>query len=302
MPLSAVKSLEVAEFPMVVPDLDDRMGEMGFVVSEDGLAFSKTVVLSDNGSRVSIVVASETADTVDGINIEVTVPDHVNPIGAIRTADRWATPEGARIGRRFAQLGYPGGSGGLWNVNQDEGVGGPRWWLYDQMSPDLHDLEKWIQGQFRYNPSYMMTPDVMPEESHYEPIATIDGEVDAVRFLRDRQEVVLEVRVGDKTNKIKMPSWGSSESDGPKGELAQELDKYVPSIVHTGTGKSVIFITKTDERGDNKGIWEINGKPAAGIAYIDEDGNSPSLHPQLLDDKQWTQGIGPGVVGYIPKY
>lgn len=304
--MSLVARRTVSSWPASVRDLDDRMERGGYVISDDGLGFER-IVRSSRGS-VAVRVASRAENRIDGVELEIRTEDE----NALPEIMRIADGEATRL-TRVAQLGYPGGAGGLWNVNQDEGLGGPRWWLYDQMLPDIKDLEKWIQGQFRYNPSFMMTPDAMPEEIHWEPLATIKGDVNAARLVHDRQNAVLEVKKQDpsggpdKISKVELKGYDTQETRDPghsgvRNELAQEMDKYQVGIVRSGTGKSVVLVRKVDERGDNKGIYEINGRPSSGIAHIEEDGTSYSLHPEYLDDKQWTQGIGPGVVGYIPKY
>ena len=75
------------------------------------------------------------------------------------------------------------------------------------------------------------------------------------------------------------------------GDIAQEGGKYNLFPVFKG-GKTHIMGRKDDNRGDTKGIWEINGKPAApGIAFTwEDDRTSYSLNPSLLDDPQWTAG------------
>lgn len=300
MPLVAKRSLTASSRPVIVEGLDDRMEDLGFIVADDGLGFVRTSIDRRTGARIRMSVKSGAADSIEGVELEVEAEDPESLPEVLAAADR--------LGSKFAQLGYPGGSGGLWNVNQDEGLGGPRWWLYDQMYPDMRDLESWIKDQFRYHPPIMMTPDMMPDEVHWDPIATVDGDIAAARLVRDRQEAVLEVKDADGgSRRIKIRGYDTQKDRDPggtdeRGELSQEIEKYQVGIAHTGTGKSVIFVKKVDERGDNKGIWEINGGPASGIAHIEEDGTSYSLHPEVLDDKQWTQGIGPGVVGYIPKY
>lgn len=300
MPFVAKRSLTAISRPVVVNNLDDKMENLGFTITDDGLGFIRTSVDKKTGSKIKVLVKSGAENTVENVYLEVETKAPEFLPRAFAVADKF--------GSRFAQLGYPGGSGGLWNVNQDEGLGGPRWWLYDQMYPDMRDLELWIKDQFRYHPPMMMSPDMMPDEIHWDPVATVKGETQAARLVRDRQEVILEVKNEDgSTKRIKIRGYDTQDerdpgNSGERNELSQEIDKYQVGIAHTGTGKSVIFVRKLDERGDNKGIWEINGGPASGIAHIEEDGTSYSLHPEVLDDRQWTQGIGPGVVGYIPKY
>ena len=191
-------------------------------------------------------------------------------------------------------LGLEGGPGGLNNVNLDESIGGPRWWTYESDEESLDQLESWITKQSRYAPEYLSVGQPLQiGQDEFTVVGNINGDVNAARLNRDRQEVFLEyVDNNRKVHKIPIPALKQTMESGKNdGDLAQELNKYQLRIAKTD-GKSVILMRKGDTRGDARGIWEINGKESTpGFGYVDEDWKtSYSLHPELLDDPNWTSG------------
>ena len=284
-------------FPhLKISQIDKHLTKLGFLLSENGAYYNKIYDKSDCYLNLGVICDNENIyDLMAFAKVKNSKLSKILPkiekiyesnINVLSSMSMIKTAQG---------FGPEGGPGGLHNINLDETFGGQRWWSYGSDEESLDELENWLKHkQFRYNPEYLAVGrHVQVGDNDFSILGTVNDDVAAVRLRRDRQEPVLEyINTNNEVKQVPIPSlkkqaWGG-EYDG---DFAQELDKYQLKIAR-GDGISTILSRKTDIRGDNRGIWEINGKDAVpGFAYIGEDWRtSYSLHPEFLDDKEWTDG------------
>lgn len=289
--------------PIRISQLDENLEKLGFHLDASGAFYYKNYQTPNGHLNIGVICDDE---NIYDIKAFASVKNGIKTSSALRKFEEiYELNFKALNSLSMVKVAYgpEGGSGGLHNVNFDESLGGPRWWLYGDDEEDLSGLEEWIQKQTRYNPQYLAVGRPLQiGEDVYTVLATLDGNVQAARLEPERQEVFLRyVDKNNKINKIHLPSFKDSQEMGKNdGDFAQDLNKYQIKIVQAD-GQSMILIRKKDTRGDIRGIWEINGKdPSPGFGYVDEDWRtSYSMHPELLDDAQWTSGAwSPGRNNY----
>ena len=286
--------LGMRKFPKTqVNQLDEHLTRLGFSLSEDGAFYNKIYKTSGGILNMGVICdASNIYDLMAFGKAEGNINKSILRFENIYNTNANAI-KSLSMTKTAAGMGTDGGAGGLHNVNLDETFGGPRWWSYESDSESLDELQSWILEQYRYNPEYLSVGrPIQIGDDEFTIIGTINGNVDSARLNRDRQEVFLEYMDNNKTYKIPMSSLKQTMESGKyDGDLAQEMGKYKLKIVKVDN-KSIVLMRKGDTRGDIRGIWEINGKdPVPGFAYVDEDWKtSYSMHPEFLDDPNWTAG------------
>jgi len=200
---------------------------------------------------------------------------------------------------RVAQnIGSPGGTGALHNVNLDESYPGPRWWPMSDMQEDIDDTEDKVKEQFRYNPSYSPIGDVQTLEPYPQVAAIVPGWPKSWKIRRDRQQAYVDYTLADGTR-------GSMELKLPSGEVVDDWRDYSISSQPLHGGQAAVLMTKTKQTGASHGIFEVNGRPSTpGAAFIDEDARTSwSMNPEWLDDPQMMAGRGNvGAVSWEPSY
>lgn len=200
-------------------------------------------------------------------------------------------------------LGSPGGVY-LQGLGLSDKFGGPRWYGYE--SDD--NLNNFIREQYRYNPNYVPIGEAleMQDESKWklvedvedpfvgkdpkniQVLAVPDGPEKAVLLLVDKQNG--QFRVQDLPAKFE--------------DVVKELKNWrFKMVAYSGKPGYGIYAQKINPEGDTKGIFEMNGEPAApGFAYIWRDGPSASPsnnnHGDLTENlwNNWMSPEGPGSV------
>ncbi len=275
--------------PIKINQMRENLNKLGFKLSDNKLYYNKIYKTSNSILDIGIITDNNTIYDLMAFAISNN-KDQVSNFEKIYNTNLKAISALSMV-KTAGGLGIDGGSGGLHNINLDESYGGPRWWPYKSDEESLNELETWTQNQFRYNPEYLSVgaPAQIGEDS-YTILATINANVSAARLNRNRQEVFLEYIVNNKIYRLALPSFKNAIGKYD-GDLAQEINKYELKITKLNN-YSIIFIRKKDNRGDNRGIWEINGPDAVpGFAYVDEDWKtSYSMHPEFLNDPLWTSG------------
>lgn len=282
-------------FPFVLSSLDDRLPELGFFLASGG-SYSKVYRIPDGSISLDVLCGPDQVFDVVG-TIRLASPRRITR-ELIRGEGVFSSNVGAisalSMVRTAASMGMPGGSGGMHNLNLPTDYPGPRWWPADLQKQDIDELSGWIQKQYRYNPEYMAIGDAMSSgDDRQHHVATLPPGVSYARLIRDRQEPMIEFTTSDGRVGHRPITGGAIGASGGigSGEVAQEMDKYDLSLQPTDGGTAV-YLKKQDTRGDQKGIWQINGPSSQpGFGYVWEDWRTGySLHPELLDDKQWAAG------------
>jgi len=296
--------------PFQVNCLDDKLTSLGYRLDPQGAYYNKQY----KSPRLNLGIICDSSNVYDLManavienkNIDRQISDvekiYQKNLRALATLNMVKMAQGTGLGG----FGLEGGSGGLHNMNLSEEMGGSRWWLYSDDTGDLDEMSAWLQGQFRYNPTYLsIGKPIQIGDDEYTVLAHINDDVKGIRFDRDRQEMMLDYIDGNNqihkfpVNSIKH----STEMGKYDGDFAQDLKKYQLKLSKLGDKHFVVLIRKSNTSGDLRGIWEVNGRDQVpGFAYIDEDyKTSYSLHPELLNDKDWASGASmPGRDNYLP--
>lgn len=278
--------------PVPVANLLNKLSFAGFIISEDGSSFYKKYKNNKNKFDINIICSS---NVIEDIVINASF-ENFKDISKLPLIEKIIEKEMFAILPKMTKISYtwggaPAGSAGLTNLNMDESLGGPRWWPYSEMEPDIKELEGWIQNQFRYKPEYIGIGDSLKvKDTTFYNIGRIPYNVLAARFLPDREQLKVEAITPDGIKKINVPDIKKRQNEeSMDGDISKEFKKYQLVILKLSDNESFIMARKIDNRGDIRGIWEINGPAAVpGFAHIDEDWrNSYSLHPELLDMHDW---------------
>lgn len=275
-----------------VPNLLNKLSDKGFIVSEDGNSYCKKYRDNKNTFKINIVCSS---NVIEDVLVNASF-ENFNNLSKLSIIEKIIDKEISAILPKMTKVSYtwggaPAGSAGLTNLNMDESLGGPRWWPYSEMEPDIKELEGWLQNQFRYKPEYIGVGDSLKvKDTNFYNIGRIRDNVLAARFKPDREQLQVEALTPGGIKKINVPDIKSTQNRGSlDGDISKEFDKYQLIILKLDENESFIMARKIDNRGDFRGIWEINGPDAVpGFAHIDEDWrNSYSLHPEFLDMHEW---------------
>ena len=203
-------------------------------------------------------------------------------------------------------LGGLGSPGGVYTqgLGLSDKFGGPRWYPYETDK----NLDSFIRNQYRYNPSYVPIGEALEQhdESKWRQIGDVDDmfigkdpkEVDVLAVPENNEKAVF--LLVDRTNgQFRVQEIPTQFEDVVK-EIKNWHFKLVP---FSGRKGYAIYGQKINPEGDTKGIFEINGQPAApGFAYIWRDGPSatPSnnKHGDMTENlwNNWMSPEGPGSV------
>jgi len=212
-----------------------------------------------------------------------------------------------QIMRKEAQslggLGTPGGTY-LEGLGLSDKFGGPRWYPYEEDD----NLNRFIQSQYRYNPNYVPIGEALDQqdESDWKLIEEVGDpfigkkpkDIDILAIPDGKEKAVL-LLVDKQDNQFRVEDLPVEFQD-----VVKEIKnwKFMIDMNQTGNGY-MIFGRKLNPGGDTKGIFEVNGDPAApGFAYIWRDGPSatPSnnKHGDMTENlwSNWKSPEGPGSV------
>lgn len=279
----------------MLSSLDDRLAELGYFLTSGG-SYSKVYRIPQGTVALDLICGPD--QIFDVVGTAKIASSRDLPRGLVRAEGLFSANldvlSAVSMVRTAASMGMPGGVGGLHNLNLPTDYPGPRWWPASLQEDDINELSSWIQKQYRYNPEYMAIGDALSSGSdRFHHVATLPPGVTYAKLSRDRQEPVVEFTTQDGRIGHRPITGGAIGGSGGigSGELVQEMDKYQLSLQPTDGGTAV-YIRKNDTRGDQKGIWQINGPSSQpGFGYVWEDWRTGySLHPELLDDPQWAAG------------
>lgn len=282
--------------PLVVAGLDDRLADLGFFIAGPA-TFSKLYHSPKSSLRIDAICG---ADEVYDLVGHLVIRSEANPTLELLKAEGIAslnsdTLTSLSMIRTAAGIGMPGGMSGVHNLNLPTDQPGPRWWPADLQAEDIEELQKWIRKQYRYNPEYSTMGDSMNQEGDgWHPAGKVPGNASYVSMGRDRQEPQLTYTMPDGTighKSLKGTEYEGSGGTG-RGDLAQEMGKYQMRMKPDGQGNSTVYLNKKDTRGDQKGIWSINGPSAMpGFAFVWDDLRAGwGFHPEFLNDPEMTSG------------
>ena len=287
MTLSLKRHPVVPKVKTALQKPDDLLPELGFRAVAAN-RFSKRY--SSPQATLNILVDVDGCQ-LTAISAELEVKDAKSLDKVLRLSDSAVRRNAAVIMSfssmgKFAQIGGEAGNGGLHNVNLPMDYPGPRWWPMSVEEKDQQELQNKTTDQTRYNPQYMPVGEAAGVPGQQAGDYFVPYPLSAARIVPDRQQSYLEYTTTDgRRGRMKL------EESGQLGDMSEEANKYKVQMQQRPDG-TLVSIRKDDSRGDNKGIWEINGRPAGpGFAYIDEDARtSYSLHPELLFDHDWASG------------
>jgi hypothetical protein len=208
------------------------------------------------------------------------------------------------IMRKQAQgLGPPGGMY-LTGLALSDKFGGPRWYPYETDE----NLSNFIRNQYRYRPNYVPIGEALEfqDESDWKLVK----EIDDLFFGKDPQNIDMIVSPERKEKAVllmidkKDNEFRAEELPVEFQDVVKEIKnwKFMVTMNKTQDGY-MLYARKVNPGGDTKGIFEINGEPAApGFGYIWRDGPSatPSnnKHGDLTENlwENWKSPEGPGSV------
>ena len=301
-----IKRLSKLSKPIKLSNVNKQLSDNNFIISEGGATYQKKYTNSFGNFKIDVLCDNKTIYDIFVNGSFNRLLDFNNYIKKIEDIIEKDVADIKGMEKVSGSMGPTGGSANLTNINLDETLGGPRWWLYSDMEPDINELEESIKDQFRYNPQYLGVGDSLKTgEDTNKVLFNLDQNIKGARLIRNRQEVKVEVIDNNgKIHILEMPHIYQYRGDRGMndGDIAQELNKYQLQTVHPGPNRSLILLRKKSNPGDFRGIWEVNGRDAVpGYAYIDNGGTmgSYSLTPELLDMDDWTDGsYSPGRYKY----